>query len=106
MNLAVGLFLNTATNITNMEGLLMKLNYEYLTKVLSADALAKIEYVAATSGLDEDCVFNYAAWLVWDVSAPQFGAQLSQSDIGYETSVLVSKLNTSSGVKLINGWSA
>ena len=82
----------------------MQLNYEYLTQVLSADALDKIEYVATTSGLNEDCVFNYAAFLVWDISAPQPGAQLSQSDIGYETSLLVSKLNTRQGVTLINGW--
>lgn len=84
----------------------MTLNREYLLKVLANDAFEKIEYIVMTSGLNEDDVFGYAAWLVWDVSNPSSDAQLSQSDIGFETSVLMDKLNTRQGVNVINGWSA
>ena len=84
----------------------MELNREYLERVLASDAFEKIEYIVATSGLNEADVFGYAAWLVWDCSAPTTDAQLSQSDIGFETSVLMDKLNTRQGVSVINGWSA
>ena len=84
----------------------MQLNREYLERVLTSDAFDKFEYIVATSGLNHADVFAYAAWLVWDVSNPTSDAQLSQSDVGYETSVLMTKLNTRQGVAVINGWSA